>query len=397
MDNVDDPLAEAKRILDDLENDLEKQKTFCKQIEDGNWEKKRAQSWLHGATDVWECNELARWLTDYPPSTSIANSSAKEKYDAWRGHLNISGPVRSEKVVDYDKKSRDYVERESLKPSGAFYAEHDKFEVQEPLLGETLYDFIARLARSFEDQHNEDQKRERKERKLGDWLEERALKSFLNFIRKQYPSEQVAFVEHIFPAEMELHYGRIMRLISPEEYPVPEKVAAEILIELARRCRNGRPDARHTAIESLALSWLCIACSRIRLPKTLESVRSIQLEAVLSGVEFGVSKNRTFGHTEFWRPLADDDFSVLLVPTSFGDQPLKISNRIATFLKIVARIPSKMPRTTIFQKSRKSLDRMFNLALQAVAPDPEFGNITYLSLLANQPHIHGDHRPRLKY
>jgi hypothetical protein len=37
------------------------------------------------------------------------------------------------------------------------------------------------------------------------------------------------------------------------------------------------------------------------------------------------------------------------------------------------------------------------LALQSVAPNPEYGNITYLSLLVNQPHIHGDHRFQRKY
>jgi hypothetical protein len=237
----------------------------------------------------------------------------------------------------------------------------------------------------------------RKERKTGDWLEERALKSFLGFIRKQYPSEQVAFIEHIFPQNMDLHFGRIIRLITPEAYPVPEKIAAEIVIALAQKCRNGRIDARHTALEALALAWLCISCSRIRLPKTLEIVRNLPSEAVLLGTEFGMSKNRTFGQVPYWRPLEDDDFSVLQVPTWFGSQPLKISNRLATIIKIVARIPSKKSRTTIFQKSRKSLDQMFNLALKEVAPDPKFGNITYLSLLINQPHIHGDHRSQPNY
>jgi len=353
--------------------------------------------WLHGATDAWECNELERWLTDYPPSTAMANSPAKEIYDAWRGWLMVAGRLKREKVLIYDKKSRNYIEHESQKPSAAWYAEHDKFEIQEPLMGETLLDFIVRLARLLEEEYDEQKKCDRKGRQLGDWLEELALKSFLGFVRKKYSSEQVAFIEHISPQKMDLHFGRIIRLIPSEAYPIPEKIAAEILVALAWRCRNGRSDARHTALESLALSLLCIACSRIRLPKNLETVRRIQPEAVLSGAEFGISKNWTFGQIEFWRPLTDDDFSVLQVPTWFGGQPLKISNRIANLLKIVSRIPSKKARTTIFQKSRKSLDQMFDLALQAVAPPPEYGNITYLSLLTNQPHVHGDHRPQLKH
>jgi hypothetical protein len=34
---------------------------------------------------------------------------------------------------------------------------------------------------------------------------------------------------------------------------------------------------------------------------------------------------------------------------------------------------------------------MFEEALVSVSPNPEYGNITYLSLL-NQPHVFGDHR-----
>ncbi len=66
-------------------------------------------------------------------------------------------------------------------------------------------------------------------------------------------------------------------------------------MELARRCRNGRSDARHTAVEGMALCWLCIATSRIRLPKTLEMVRNIKAKAILSGAEFSISQVSTYG------------------------------------------------------------------------------------------------------
>ncbi|MBF8262840.1 MAG: hypothetical protein HW387_505 [Parachlamydiales bacterium] len=403
-----DPLNEIRNILDEFEAKIAHTQTFWEelrelnpsfeQVNEEHWHEKHSKMWLHGGTTPDECHELERWLTDYPPATATANASAKTVCCAWRKWLSIAGPEKIIRTVDYDKKSRGYVERELKALTETFYAEHDKFELPEKPKDESLYDFIVRLARSFEDRHDERQKCELKERKIGDWLEERALMSFLGFIRKNYSSEQVAFIEHIFPQKMDLHFGRIIRLIPLEAYPVPEKTAAEIVIALARRCRNGRSDARHTALESLALSLLCIACSRIRLPKTLEMVRNLQSTAVLSGAEFGVSKNRTFGQVPYWRALKDDDFSVLQVPTWFGYQPLKISNRIATLLKIVARIPSKQPRTTIFQKSRKSLDKMFDLALQEVNPDPKFGNITYLSLLVTQPHIHGEgHRQQPNY
>lgn len=394
-------LDEASAILDDFENEIIGVKTFCgypatDTPHSQEWQEKYYRMWLHGATNVWERNELERWLTDYPSSTTVANSCAETMYTAWRKWLFVSGPIKLSKVWDYDKKSRSHVERES-QHSETFYAEHDKFDIPRALEEEMLYDFIARLVRSFEDQYDKHQKCERKERNVGDWLAERALKSFLDFIRKNHPSEQVAFIEHIFPQKMSLHFGRIIRLIPPEAYPVPEKTAAEILIELARRCRSGHPVARHTAVESLALSLLCIACSRIRLPKNLEVVRKLKPGAVLSGTEFGLSKHSTFGSKTLPPHLTEDNFSVLQVPTWFGEQPLKISNRVAAFLKIIASIPSKKARITVFQKSRKSLEEMFNFALQEVAPDPKYGNITYSSLLINQPHIHGDSRPQPKY
>lgn len=401
-------LDEACAILDGFENEIARIRAFYKGIAADNlnfepvlpegWQEQHYRMWLHVATDVWERNELGRWLMDYLPSTTVADSLAKDVHDAWRRWLKVAGPVREEKVLDYDKKSRNYVERESRISTEAFYAEHDKFDIKKPLNGESLYAFIVRLARSFEDAHDRDQKCERIKPEVGDWVEERALKSFLDFIRNNYSPEQVAFIEHIFPQKMNMHFGSIIRLIPLEAYPVPEKTGAEILIALARKCRNGRIDARHTALEALALSWLCVACSRIRLPKTLEAVRNMSSEAVLSGAEFGISKNRTFGQVPYWRLLEDKDFSVLQVPTWFGNQPLKISNRLADFVKIIARMPSKQPRATVFQKSRKSLDKMFDLALKEVAPDPKFGNITFLSLLINQPHIHGeDHRLQPKY
>lgn len=402
---MSEELDEACVLLDEFEKRVAGVKAIWDQLATDNphfdvvspehWQEKYYRMWLHGAVDVWECNELERWLIDYPPSTALAISPAKEVYTAWRKWLLVVGPVKETRVTDYDKKSYSYVERESQEPTEAFYAEHGKFEIQEPQEGQKLYDFIVRLARSFEERYDEHQKCERKERKIGDWLEGRALKSFLDFIRKKYPIEQAAFIEHIFPKKMDLHYGRIIRLVPLEAYPIPEKTASEILIELARRSRNGRPDARHTALECFALCWLCIASSRIRLPITLEMLRDIEAEAVQSGAEFAISSKPTYGGKGFSPLLSDSDFSVLQVPTWFGVQSLKISNRMAAFFRAISCIPSDKPRKTILHKPRRSLDRMLAKALQAVNLKPEYGLITFLSLL-NEPHF-GDHRPQPKY
>ncbi len=387
-------LDEVCAILDEFEKEITEIQTIWRkqseshpcleQASSENCQEEYHRMWLHGATKVWERNELERWLYGDLPATKTALSPAIDIYKAWRKWLKISGLPKFGTTYDYDKKTSSWREVESKEPSDTYYATNSRFDIEKPSKDETLLDCIVRLAQSIEDEGK------------GHPLEYRALKSFVDFIRDTYSTEQIAFIEHIFPKKMDLHFGKIIRLISSEAYPIPEKTAAEILIELARRGRNGRPDARHTALESLALCWLCIATSRIRLPKTLEMVRDIKTTAVLSGTEFSLSTKPTYGGDAFWRPLIDSDFSVLLVPTWFGEQPLKISNRVAAFLKAVSRLPSKSPRETILQKPRRSLARTLDEALKTIAPNPEYGNITYLSLL-QQPHIFGDHRPQPKH
>lgn len=122
-------LDEACAILDDFENEISSIRAFYEQtaVDNPNFEPVSSKSqrerycrmWLHGATDVWERNELERWLMDYPSSTAIANSPAAKIYAAWREWLLVAGPAVEIKVLDYDKKSRSYVEREALSPSEA--------------------------------------------------------------------------------------------------------------------------------------------------------------------------------------------------------------------------------------------------------------------------------------
>lgn len=385
---MNNSLNEACAILDEFEKELVEIRAIWEEMEDtplffeelphASWSEQYYKLWLHGATKVSERNELGKWLYDSPPITSTANASAQEIHDAWCDWLQKSGVPKFNFKYEYEKKSHSYHKVPSQELGQMYYAEDDRFAIEDPCEDETLLAFINRLAKESE------------KRGKGHPLHWRALRSFLDFIRDHYPKEEVAFIENIFPQKMDLEDGRIRRLITPEAFPIPEKTAAEILIEFARRCRNGRPDARHTAAEGLSLCCLCIASSRIRLPKTLERVRNISAKAILSGAEFSISKVPTFGSG---CSTSDGDFSVLQVPTWFGEQPLKISNRIAAFLRAVSHIPSKKPRVTILQRPLRTLTRVFDEVLQAVGPNPKYGNITYLSLL-QQPHIFGDHRPQ---
>ena len=351
MNSANDPLLEIHNLLDDFENELSKIRAFWRQIEIDNpgfdpvseesWQEKHARMWLHGATEVHECNELERWLYDSPPLTAIARSPAQSHYDDWRKWLDNGGKWEG----------------------SACYADDPNFDILAPLENEILVHYVVRLAQTIE--------KEGKGKKL-QW---RALKNFLRFLREKNTESEVAFIEHIFPEEMDVVYdNRIIRLLRSEDYPIPEKTASEIIMNLAHRCRHGsRKDAQITAAESLGLCWLCITASRLRLPIYLEAVTKVEPAAI-----------------QF-----NSEFPIIQIPTWFGARPVNISQRVARFFNALARNPSQNPRATIFQRPFRSLTRMLESALESVALNPEYGNITYASFL-KQPHIFGDHRPQSK-
>ena len=200
------PLDEAYAVLDDFEKELAGIKAGWEQIAVDNphleqvspehWQETYYRMWLHGATNIWERNELGRWLYGNPPITETANSLAQDVHDAWRDWLETAGHQERIPSCVYDKQTREYREIESKKPGETYYASDDRFAIQAPHEGETLSTFIVRLARSIEDTGE------------GHRLQWRALKSFLDFIRNTYTTEQVAFIEHIFPKKMDVYYGR---------------------------------------------------------------------------------------------------------------------------------------------------------------------------------------------
>lgn len=337
---MNDSLQEAKGVLNDLEDELGKAKAIWdnlrvlnpgfEQLSEKHWMEKSSRCWLHGATAIPEAIELEQRIFDSPPLSTTAQLPASKIHRAWKKWLKEKGEL------------------------GAYYCDAKEFRIPLPKQGETLIDFIMKLAHLVEESGK------------GDRLGWRALKSFVDFTRKKYPTEEVAFIEHIFPKKMRLFHSRIIRLISQETYPIPEETAANILIELARRCRTGRPDAQLTAAECLGMCWVCLTASRLRLPVHLEVIQKIKPIALQSGL-------------------------TLQIPTWFGDRPVKISHRISKFLNALANLPSKTPRETILQRPLRSLSRAFEDTLQTVSPNPEYGNITIASLLS-QPHIFGDHR-----
>jgi hypothetical protein len=238
---MSDLLEEAKKVLTDLENELKTGKTIWESIlseqpPKRSWIEKQAKCWIHGVTDVREASEIERWLFDYPPLSEIAKSNAKNHVKCWREWLEIKD---------------------------AYYEPFDDFEFEEPKKEESLIEFIHRISVLVED-----------EGPLTGF-EWRAFKSFLAYLR-QISIEEVAFIEQIFPRKMEIHHGRIIRIIAPEVPSIPQEMAAEILMELAQSCRFGRRNAQLTAAESLGLCWLCLTASRLRLP--IHLYKSIKLK-----------------------------------------------------------------------------------------------------------------------
>ena len=141
------------------------------QVSEENRHKKEASLWLHGETRPFEANELERWLMVSPPLSKTANSLAIEHYSEWNEYILEEGVYA------------DFSERDLLKPQK----------------NESLIDFVLRLARQIETKG------------WGKKKQERALKSFLNYLRDMHKQEEVAFIEHIIQKKNNLKEGKIIR------------------------------------------------------------------------------------------------------------------------------------------------------------------------------------------
>lgn len=331
---------EAQAIIDDLQQAIEKKKRIGEEFKKFNPEwgqlsndslmENETCSWMHGASELREMNDLERWLFESPPLSDTAKEEASKCIQCWKDWLALTD---------------------------AYYGDFENFELETPHEGEILRDYILRMAALVETEGK------------GARLEWRALKSFLAYMRN-IASEEIAFIEQIFPKKMDVCFGRIIRKINPEVYPIPQEIACDLLCELGKMATKGRPNSQLSALESLGLCWLCLTTSRLRLPTYLEMVERIKPSAICFKGEY---------------PTLD-------VPTLFGGRKIRISVRVANFLIAISKIPSKKPRETILQSPRRSLTRALDRAIQNCAINPEFGNITFVTLLST-PHIFGkDHR-----
>lgn len=252
-------LQQAQDVLIDLTKALQKKKKAWLQIRKDNphfeevseeyWREKSSRCWLHGATELSESNELDQWL-----HTNVGRSKLFQK--------------RTSYLIGLWNKS--------MKKKGVWghsYTDNRKFFVKSKM-GETLICFIIRMATETESIGK------------GHKTTWRALKSFLHFLRETYPQEEVAFIEHIFPEEMDVVHNRIIRKIPSEFYPIPLETAGDIIQELTAMCTEGRPDAQLGLAETLGFCWLCLTASRLRLPTTVEMIYMTKASAIDLNEEF---------------------------------------------------------------------------------------------------------------
>jgi len=257
--------------------------------------------------------------------------------------------------------------------------EFGSYHLDEPKSGETLYDYILRLRDIIENSV-----------KIH-FLWERGFSSFLYHLRKTISEKQIAFLELIFPEDMEIRKSTscnavqtgkftweieetpthlIARKISPCRFPIYICTSADIMRELANTVLHGRQNAKLTAAESLGLCWSSLTCARRRLPLQLDDL----LRLPKSALEI----------------KSDETLHMLTLPSIFGGQPMPISNTIGRFLKVISDIPGASTRECIFQSPKESLYRCLRRTIEKLNLDPKKGKITFQTFLSQPEEF--DHR-----
>ncbi len=336
-----DPLSKATDIIKALKQELSQCRELWTAIDRDNphldsqssyhWQKKLATSWIYGTTDMLESNKLINWRLEPIHPSAIASMKAKQCIKYWREYLRFNE---------------------------AYYKSAKKFKFNAANPEETLINFLTRMADQIA-QHG-----------WGEPIEERAFRSFLGYVRR---FQDGAFVEHIFPKKMEVHHGMIIRNIDPERYPIPEELACQILTTFADKALEGRKDARLTALECLALCWICLTAARLKLPTFFEELLASKVSSL--------------------NPNALSP--TIALPTLFGLKKVPISQKIAQFLFSLASISTKAPTEIFFRRPRKTLTRSLEEVIESIAPNPKYGHITYVSLMT-LPHHFGNHRHQHK-
>ncbi len=293
---------------------------------------------------------LAAPLPTYCKKTPASQLLAIKLYTEWQSYIETSAEPES-LYSEYFCNSNEF----------------PRYGLQPPKKKEILDEYLRRLG---------------KEITLGKaplHLKERCLRSFLDYLRNNLTSVEIAFLEHIFPAEMEIResYGYdwgitkkgreqqkvprslILRRVQPQEYPIPIKTAAAVLERLSDRIITGRPNSKQTSAEVLGLCWLCLTAARLRLPVEVKDLRCLSPTCL----------NRA----------KSDTLPTINLPTLFGELAVPISNYLWNFL---ATFPGK---NALFQATEPSLYRTLKSVIWTLPSGMVEGKITFATFLAS-PH-----------
>lgn len=319
-----------------------------------------ARCWIYGSDNIG--NVLSIPLPKTSPHSEESQSKAFKHYIKWQKAI--------EKNAAPDTQYTEYFLNEE---------EFDAYHLDEPKSEETLYAYVLRLRDIVENKENIN------------FLWERGLSSFLHYLRRTITKEQIAFLELIFPEDMEIRritslkplktgkstwelkevpFGQIARKISSCRYPIFILTAADILRELVNTVLHSRQNAKLTAAETLGLCWVCLTSARRGLPLEVNDLLYLPKSAL--GVKM------------------DETVSTLTLPSIFGDQPMPISNTIWEFLKALSDISGAQYRDVVFQSPKESLYRCLKRTIEKLNLDSTKGKITFQTFLS-QP-VEFDHR-----
>lgn len=329
-------------------------------LSEDNCQKEIARYWIYGTDDIG-----ALWkapLPKIPYQTEASKSLASKHYKNWQKVIEANAAPDSD-YYGYFLNAEEFID----------------YHLDEPKSGETLYGYIIRLQDIVENKE-----------KIH-FLWERGLSGFLHHLRKTISKDQIAFLELIFPEDMEIRkitafkevkigkktsglrevpYGQIARKISPAVYSINIKTAADIICELANTVLHGRQNAKLVAAETLGLCWICLTSSRLRLPISLKDLFVLPKDVL--------------------RRSVDDIFPTLSLPTIFSYLPMPVSGTIWGLLKALSNTPGGQPRSSIFQSPEESLYRRLRHTLEKLDLDPTKGKITFQTFLS--PPVEFDHR-----
>ena len=205
-----------------------------------------------------------------------------------------------------------------------------------------------------------------------------SLRSFANFIRKEYLPEETGFLDIIFPKKMDFFRGKVIRKIPLEVYPIDILDTCSILKQLAYYILNGRPNFQQSAAEALALAWICLTSAKARTlteEKLLHTITSNHLK---------IKKTPT-------KHNPNSDTHYLHLPTLFWEEKIIISKTLYDYLLALCQTNQGL----LFKRSLKKLRDSFNNIIVKSKLSANPAEISFLTFLS-EPHDAIGHRYKPK-